>query len=376
MAHLRGSGVYTGSAVAYWRSVLSIRVALIAVVTVLVGAGAAYVMATRGPAADHPAPEIKRVSPVDSRDLKATLVVASDRATVPAGKNVLWCASFQLAWDALRDFEGSAPIALGPSAPVDEVAALNEDRFPKGDLDPAAFVAMAGFGIAERFRDAARAKFGDVDLEWPEVLSRGPAALAMLFKDLPFEHPFEEYGGLRFAGGKAVRAFGMTESSDRPNQQAILGQVRIHMAEPAARPERFVLELAVRGRRDRLILARVDPAPTLRETWERARDAASGPGEPPESHLVLAIPKLDFDVEHRFAELQGASGALAAAFQRTKFRLDETGARLESHVYAARHSIDPRFLFDRPFLVALVQKGATRPYFLLWIANDELLMAQ
>lgn len=353
------------------------RIALIAVVTVLVGAGAAYVMATRGPAAEPAAPTVKGVSRVDSRDLKATVVVASDRAPVPEGKNVLWCASFQLAWDALRDFAGGAPIALGPTAPADEVAALNEDTFPPGDLDPATFVAMAGVGIAERFQDTAKARFGDAvaDLDFLVLFPGDAAAFAFLVKDLPFEHPFEEHGGLPFAGGKTVRAFGMTRSS---GNQAILGQVRVHLAEaanPHTRPERFVLELSVRGGRDRLLLARIDPAATLRGTWELARAAASGPGEPAEPHTVLAVPKLDFDVAHRFAELEGASGALAAAFQRTRFRLDETGARLESHAYAQK-SIDPYFLFDRPFLVALVQKGATRPYFLLWIANDELLMAQ
>lgn len=174
-----------------------------------------------------------------------------------------------------------------------------------------------------------------------------------------------------------MRAFGMNRYSGNRDKQAIVGQVRIHMAEgpsPFARPESFVVELAVRGGRDRLLLACIDPEPTLRETWESVRDATRGPGEAAENDTVLAIPKLNFDVLHRFAELERAPAGLIAAFQRTQFRLDETGARLRSEAYAKQEALArTQFVFDRPFLIALIQKGAKRPYFLLWIANDELL---
>jgi hypothetical protein len=138
-----------------------------------------------------------------------------------------------------------------------------------------------------------------------------------------------------------------------------------------------VVELSLRAGHDRLLLARIDPAPTLRETWETAREAAAGAGRAASSDTILAIPKINLDLSHRFAELEGGrlgDGHLGYAFQRTQFRLDETGARLKSFAgMQARLSILPVFLFDRPFLIALVQKGASRPYFLLWIENDELL---
>lgn len=352
-------------------------IALIAVAAALAVVGAAY-MATRR----DPATPTKPVPPVDSRDLKDTLVVATDRAPVPDGKNVLWCASFQLAWDAFRrDLLGGAPLVLGPPAPADEVAALNADTFPPGGIDPSSFVAIAGRdGIGRRFQDAATAKFGDdaSGLDLPAVPPGDLAAFAMLLKNLPFEHPFENFkAGLRFAGStKTAGAFGMNQASDNPDLKAILEQVRVHADSTEGNGRTFVIELSVRGGHDRLLLARIDPAPTLRGTWERARDAAHGPGEAAERGTVLGIPKLNLDVAHRFEELEGGSEGLDAAFQRTRFRLDETGARLTSFAYAIqRGGMSPVFLFDRPFLVALVQKGATRPYLLLWIGNDELLTA-
>jgi len=357
------------------------KIAAIAAAAALLAAGAVYVGIRARAAAPAVAPDT--TLRVASSDLKRTIVVATDGARIPDGENVLWCASFQLAWDAYRrDLLGGSPLQLGPPAPTDEVAALNGEPFPPGALDASAFVAMAGRGrdgIEGRFQDALAAKFGEEarGLDLPSLLPDDLAAFAVLVKDLPFEHSFDEYGSLKFEGSeRAVRAFGMSRHSGGPDKRAVLDQLRIHMADAANpdRPEGFVIEISVRGGRDRLLLARVDPAPTLRETWERVRDAARESGEAPDEDTVLAIPKLNFDITHRFTELEGKPPALLAAFERTRFRLDETGARLESYAYmVARESVDRAFLFDHPFLLALVQKGATRPYLLLWIGNDELL---
>jgi hypothetical protein len=93
-------------------------------------------------------------------------------------------------------------------------------------------------------------------------------------------------------------------------------------------------------------------------------------------------------VERNYSELLGipianaaASLPLGAARQYVKFQLDESGARLESEGRAAVVSLDDRepdrprrFLFDRPFLLALQEPDSEAPYFLLWIANAELLI--
>jgi hypothetical protein len=74
-----------------------------------------------------------------------------------------------------------------------------------------------------------------------------------------------------------------------------------------------------------------------------------------------------------------------AAKQYIKFQLDESGARLESLAEGKFFALDdedqdrpperPRqFIFDRPFLLALQQRNAEFPYFVLWIANAELLI--
>ncbi len=324
----------------------------------------------------------------DSKDLPLTTVAPVPEFPLLGTRNLLWCASFPLAWDALRrDVLGGSPVLLDPPACREAMAALNANPFPAADLDPACVVAMAGTaksGIERKVRDALR---GRAEVALPVLGPEDALALGFLEKDLPFAIPFETVaGGIPFGPeGRRVRAFGLAHHSTNPRKEEILEQVRIHLAEADGedtafarlRPDRFVVELLPRGGKDRILLAQVKPEATLQATWEKVRAAAAGPGREASSSTVLAVPKLNFDIDHRFSEFAGAKGpfgVLREARQRTRFRLDETGARLRS--MGSLHltlGIDPTFEFRGPFLIALVQKGAARPYLLLWVGNDELL---
>jgi hypothetical protein len=107
---------------------------------------------------------------------------------------------------------------------------------------------------------------------------------------------------------------------------------------------------------------------------------------------VLVVPKLNFDVTREYRELEGlqllptAPGmaddlTLLRATQNMRFQMDEKGVQLrsESHMsFGCSAQISPRpkheMIFDKPFLILLMRKGAAKPYFALWVANPELLV--
>jgi hypothetical protein len=72
---------------------------------------------------------------------------------------------------------------------------------------------------------------------------------------------------------------------------------------------------------------------------------------------------------------------ISVAEQIIKFRIDETGAVFESEaVIMADNGHIPstpagkrKFVFDRPFLVYLIERGADQPYFAAWIENEEFM---
>ena len=67
--------------------------------------------------------------------------------------------------------------------------------------------------------------------------------------------------------------------------------------------------------------------------------------------------------------------------QLIEFTLSEKGARLVAAVVMATTNAcsgppphPPPIIFNHPFLLAMIRKGATQPYFLAWFGNDGLFV--
>ena len=319
-------------------------------------------------------------------------------APIPEGGTVVWCATLQMAWDGMRrDFVGDGPLVLGPPASRELSAAMSAARLPEDAVDPASVAVAVGPGpeTSARFAREVLERFG-ARVEMPEVEPQEHVALAWLQKELLFPHAFEVFDrGLRFAGSeRTLRAFGINKSSRVTTLRDIRGQVVVHRGieefdpmtprEEGPSPAEFVLELAVRGEGDRLLIGRRAPGPTLRAAWEAVRRDASGPGKPLPEHSIVGIPRFDFDRTQRFPELEGPlemppvrDARVRLAMQRCAFRLDERGALLQSKGgFRNLKGGVPTFLCDRPFLLALVRRGAEVPYLLVWVGNDDLLVAE
>ena len=64
------------------------------------------------------------------------------------------------------------------------------------------------------------------------------------------------------------------------------------------------------------------------------------------------------------------------AMQTIEFRLDRSGAMLESEALVAIAAIPRNFVFNRPFLISMKKRDADRPFFVMWVDNAELLVGQ
>jgi hypothetical protein len=352
-------------------------------------------------------PPRTRLAPVHDLAATRTDVVLHPGAATVRGRNLLWCATTQRAWDALADevqrLSGKGPdLRLGPPAGEDLVAAMNRREFPHGDLDAASCVVesgLAGTGVVARFLERVRALGGAFALDLSGVRPDEIVALAYLRKDLPFAQPFLVHeGAMAFDGGAShVAAFGMASDGTGPAQGAMLAQLRLHDAradgdDPDREPDEFALELRPRADGDRIVLGRIAPPSTLVEGWRRMAALLARPETRLDAHTALWIPKIDFAATHRFRELEGALVLDAPpAVPPTKvrdvrevleFTLSEEGARLVAAVVMATNNtvgIQPgprvrRLMFDRPFLLAMVRDGAATPYFLAWFGNDALFV--
>jgi hypothetical protein len=259
------------------------------------------------------------------------------------------------------------------------------------------YIALAGFvrdGIHDRIRRALDDTFGGLArpkyIPPPDLTPRPQdiVAYAYLFKHLEFAVPFERLDEPITFGPRKLAGFGM--SGLKPGCGDMCPQVLLL---DYRTPDDFVIEPRTKSAGDRLILAKCAPGETLARTVDAtlrradpAKAAQATPGD------VLRVPKLNFDVTRRYGELEGkrlVSGnpavakdlILLSALQNTRFQLDEKGVRLRSEGHMAfgcsRAAMpEPKhvMVFDRPFLITLVQTGAKAPYFALWVDNVELLV--
>ena len=99
---------------------------------------------------------------------------------------------------------------------------------------------------------------------------------------------------------------------------------------------------------------------------------------------VLLVPNVFFKLDHHFTELEGRDKIVlnaigrglfvGVAFQGIGFRLDRSGAELESEAAIEVECVGlPPPIFNRPFLIVMRRRGAEHPFFVMWVDNAELL---
>ncbi len=317
-----------------------------------------------------PVPEL-RVGDAD-KELKETIVTPRLRQRHLRGKNLLWCATAQVAWNELMDLAGG-PVRFKERIEIAEVLNLRETS--KADLDEAWHVARAGRverGIVEEIRGEFRRKFPDRTPPFLDMDLVDFVAYAYLFRDLPFRVPMTRSSKPLDFKGRQVIAFGRKGAD---------GQVKVWRC---AAPADFVVELKILSDQDRLIVARIPPGSQLKDTVASAMKHASGTAEHPfGTEDEFLMPCFNFDVTRRYGEVIGPvpenpffeKEGIGEALQAIRFKLDEKGALLESAAAFTRLNGDPprRMICDGPFLVLLVKQGARNPYFALWVETPELL---
>jgi hypothetical protein len=322
---------------------------------------------------------------------KRTVVVPTLDTPVPAGKNALWCASFQLAWEQIKKNVTEGPVQLEGGGAA--VTRLNDAPSAAGLVQPRDSYSAAGFirdGIKEKIRRDLAEKFPGVPAPDLEESGDGAVAFASLRATLRFTTPFPNLGEpLLFTGTDGAKSkvlgYGFSAKARFGNTPA-RRQVNILYSAPDAAPgeNRFVLDLCGDTTPYQVVVANVPRRSTLLAALSQIEElTAKGPkfGRYIHGWSTLLVPHLRFRVRHRFAELEGKrirntlSGELILrrAEQRIDFRLDERGADLETDAKGEMPKGEDDYLCTEPFLMLMRKRGEPRPFFVLRVENAELL---
>lgn len=315
-------------------------------------------------------------------DQHGTTVGAALDEPLPAGQNFLWCATFQMAWDAVCATRGG-PIQLQPASKLAD--SLNKHPFDLRWIDESSVFntsGVVGDGIISKIREQK-----DSPSRLLDQLAKSSAADDLVFyasleKDLKFPIPFAKLGNWKL-GRRAVPWFGFTPNLE--NREPLLNQVRVHHYQAK---NDFLIELATTGGGDQLLLAKLPQTPKTPRHISQIM-LKNLRANPPHAlgRDLLAVPNVVADESAHFTQLEGrrVTGTgmfLRLALQTIDFRMDEKGAKLRSEAAvsfgcsAAPH-IDPRLMvLDPPFALILKRKEAPQAYFIAWFANADLLGAK
>ncbi len=361
--------------------------------------------------------------------LPGTIITPVLNAPIPSNTNVLWCASLQLAWNE-SGITSTDPLL----APLSQPVVTKSDISPR---DLIVCSGPNTSSLRHRIRHELTSRFGE-NAPTPLLDQWGPVPgigfYTYMRLAMPFEYAFEQLTPVANPKSDddtpsdaphppfAYAAFGLESyKPDNPGMQKMGQQVRIIWHQYSREPERqehFVVELRTKSPNFRLFLAKLPSQTTLYHAVEAVlarvthpnegtiaglyaqmqvlNQAAEAQHDAESSHDLmekiisaydhlsvlmdrdgLEIPVLDFDLTKRFDELTGRrtnAGPVAYLAQRIRFKLDHTGANLESESAGSIFAMEPRmFVFRPPFLILIVSAKSARPILACWIGNSELL---
>jgi len=335
----------------------------------------------------------------DSQKLKQTVIVPTLDSPCPPGKNVIWCSSFQLAWNELRDNVIGEPLQV---IGAEEIATrLNAAQQSASDLEPSSFYATGGWirdGVVEKIRKDMAAKFPSRVLPDFSDFDSGILAYSYLAARVPFKYPFRQVDeGVTFTDSQGIQTrvagFGLWRAYLR-RYRNIREQVEVLYIrwDDPNRPKEmaeYALDLCRHSEPYQVVVARVGLKDSLAEMLEHVRtqiaDFGKQPGRAVDSRYgandELRVPEVFWRIDHRFKELTEKTVAntsppmpIVEALQTIEFRLDRCGAVLESDSVLAVAALPRYFEFNRPFLVYMQKRGAGQPFFVMWVDNAELLV--
>jgi len=123
-----------------------------------------------------------------SDQLLQTVILPTLDSSIPDDKNAIWCASFQIAWNRLKDDVAKEPIRLANAESIAD--AQNRAEQSENDVEPDAVYAAAGLakdGIVKRIQTEMASKFPSVARPELNVPSGGAVAYVYLAASSKFD---------------------------------------------------------------------------------------------------------------------------------------------------------------------------------------------
>lgn len=292
--------------------------------------------------------------------------------------DTIWCGTFQLIWNDLKNDLAKQDIVFTPQLEV--VENLNRETFTTKDLSEAYYYKKVGtpsLALKAEIEKAIKDKFNETsdildDFDWS---NRGPKdyfLYAMLKKEFKFEKAFEQLRNGTFGEYENVKYFGI--KSDDKEELSRQVNVLYYNSE-----DDFAIKLNTK-QVDDVILCKNPEGKTFNEIYKNIKSKENN--YTGKKYLIegelLKVPNIKLKEKTEFTEIQnkpyafsnGEIYSIEKAIQTIEFELDRTGGKIKSEagMMNKAESImikdEPRkFYVDNTFAIFLIEEGKQVPYF-------------
>lgn len=292
--------------------------------------------------------------------------------------NTIWCGTFQLIWNDLKNDLAKQDIVFTPQLKVAEN--LNKETFTVRELSEKYYYKKIGtptLKLKEEIEKAIKNKFNEKsdildDFDWTNKTSEDYFLYVMLKKEFQFEKAFEELENGKFGKYDDVKYFGI--KSDKTGE--LRGQVDVLYYKSK---DDFAIKLKTK-QEDEVILCKNPKGSTFGEIYNNILNKTEKTnvyGTLKEGE-ILKVPNIKLKEKNEIKEIEnkdflfsnGATYRIEKALQTIEFELDKTGGKIKSEagMMVTKNSIaiedDLReFSIDNTFAIFLIEKGKEKPYF-------------
>lgn len=292
--------------------------------------------------------------------------------------NTIWCGTFQLIWNDLKNELAKQDIKFEEDLEV--VNNLNKGTFTINDISDKYYYKKYGTPTlklkAEIEREIKR-KFNEEsdilnDFEWQGRDPKDFFLYVMLKKDFEFKSAFEKLENSKFGEFENIEYFGIKENSSNKLRDQV--EVLYYNSK-----DDFAILLETNGD-DEIILCKNPKGDTFSKIYKNIleeKDKYSGNSNM-KAKETLKIPNINFKEKKEFKEIEnksfyfsnGDKYSIEKALQVIEFKLDRKGGKIKSEagmmVKNEMGVLDENireFSIDDTFAIFLLQEGKEVPYF-------------
>lgn len=292
--------------------------------------------------------------------------------------DTIWCGTFQLIWNDLKNDLAKQDIVFTPQLEV--VENLNKETFTTKDISDEYYYKKVGtpsLALKEEIEKAIKDKFNETsdildDFEWENRDPKDYFLYAMLKKEFKFEKAFEELSNDTFGEYENIKYFGI-KSRDKDELRKQVNVLYYNSEDD------FAIKLNTK-QEDEVIFCKNPEGKSFNEIFKNITDKEknyTGNKRLTEAEK-LKVPNIKLKEKTEFTEIQdkpylfsnGDVYSIEKAIQTIEFELDRTGGKIKSEagIMNKAESAMPidelrKFYIDDTFAIFLIEEDKEVPYF-------------